>query len=400
MSQRILLIIIAMFTLSAFADDKTYYLDRQNGEMLKYRDDQAVLNLNVQAKHTDNYLHQKNDAASTTYYEFAPNLKAQYHNDVQMLQFGLWATARKINEFSEDDTTDSYSLLKYHHKLTPNQSVVISGAHFDHYLERGTGLSKGQGTVLAERDHRKSNFINAAYQLGTEDSNATLFTVLGRRNTSYKNRLEATRGLNLSANYFVLDFQYLLSGRSYLTSNLAYEDVNHDFSVQQDRQVTSALFGIKWHKTDYTHFDLSLGTVNVNFERGNLESKQDFKWDFKFRWSPIEQIEIATFTYRSIDENRRIENSYLITDKLGLNFTYRFTEDVEFYFQNIFDKLEYYFETGNEDERIFTSDLTIYYKFRRNMSWSLSLKHQRLDSVVEENDFKRNTISLGYSFVI
>lgn len=400
MFKQCLFLITLLISSVLYADDKTYYLDRQNGEMLKYNDDQLVFNLNVNAKHTDNYLFEESSTKSTNYYELAPNIKTQYHNDNQMLQLGLWATSRKVNDFTEDDTTDSYGLGKYHYKFMHNQSVILSAAFFDYYLERGTGLSKGKGPELTERDHRESNFINIAHQIGNEDSNAILMTMIGRRNNEYTNRPEATAGLNLYANYLLMDFQYRYSDSTYVTSKLSYEDVVHDESIQQDRAIKSLLVGAKWHKNDYTHLSVSLGTVLLDFTDGALDNKQDFKWDIRFRWSPLEQIELSTFSYRSVDENRQIENSYLITDKYGLNVSYKISDRVEFYLQNSFDRLEYYFEDGNKTEDFLLSDFSVRYKFKQNMSFSFTYQYQQSESVTRQTDFERNTFGVGFSFVI
>lgn len=398
---RFVLFTLFLHSCNAYAGDKTYYLDRRSGEMLKYEDDKAVLNINIQSKYTDNHLFENDDKArSSNIYELSPSLKAQYHNDTQMLQLGLWGKSRKVTDFGEDDTTDTYGLVKYHYKLNENQSVVVSSAFFNHYLERGTGLSKGVGPLLSERDHRQSYFVNAAHQIGTEDSNAMLTSMLGFRNTSFQNRPEATDGLNLSANYLFFDFQYRLGGRSYLSSKFAYEDIKHDIGSHQDRKISSALIGLKWHKTSFTHFDITLGALKINFENGALDNKQDFKWDAKLRWSPIEQFEFSFSSLRAVDENRQVENSYLIRDKYGLTATYRYAYNIEFYWQNSYDELEYYFEDGNQSEQSLSSDITVFYKFRRNMSFSLSYIYKELESVDTLDDFKQNTVSVGFSFVI
>jgi hypothetical protein len=61
---------------------------------------------------------------------------------------------------------------------------------------------------------------------------------------------------------------------------------------------------------------------------------------------------------------------------------------------------EYYFEEGNETEDTIASEFTIFYKFRANMSVSLAYSYQELDSQVQNNNFERNTVNLGFSFVI
>lgn len=396
--------LITLFIFSPYligADDRTYYLDSRSGEMLKFLDDQAVLNINVLSKYTNNYLYEtSNNAQSSASYEISPSLKAQYHNDYQMLQLGLWVRARKISEFAEDDTIDTSGLGKYHFKIKDNQTVVLSGAYFNNHFSRGTGLSQGQGDELEERDHRKSYFLNVAHTLGNEDSNANLTTMYGVRDTQYQNRPEATAGLNLSASFLFLDFQYRYSEKTYITSKLSFEDVRHDIGPQQDRVVSSALIGIKWHKTDFTHFDLSLGAYNVSFANEALDSKQDFKWDAKFRWAPVEQLEFSALSLRVIDENRQIENSYLVKDKYGLTATYRFTDTVEFFSRNTYNVLEYYFSDGNLSEESLTSDLTVFYKFKHNMSLSLSYIYEVLKSVDNLDDYQRNSVNLGISIVI
>ncbi|MGJ8694565.1 MAG: outer membrane beta-barrel protein [Thalassotalea sp.] len=393
---------LAILFLSFFvqADDKSYFIDRQNASMEKYRDDQTTLNLNFQVKKTDNHLFDKVNKQSTSVYELSPTLKSQLHNDKQMLQMGLWGKIRRVENYSEDNSTDTYGVIKYHHKLTHNQSMVISGALFNLYLDRGVGISKGQAHELFTRDHRTSYFINAAHQIGNEDSNAILLSTIGNRKTEFKNRLTVTGGLNLTANYLQFDFQYRLSGKTYLLSKLAYEDISHDLNVQQDRQVSSLLLGFKWHKTEFVHFDLSLGAVNINFEQGSLTNKTDFKWDAKFRWSPIDQIELSAFSIRSVDENRRVENSYLIRDKYGFNFSYKYTDRLELYLQSSFDKLENYLVTGNEVDQGINSALTLYYKFSRNMTSSLTYNYQDLNAFDELTNYQKNTISLGFSYVI
>ena len=109
---------------------------------------------------------------------------------------------------------------------------------------------------------------------------------------------------------------------------------------------------------------------------------------------------MSALSLRSVDENRQVENSYLIRDKYGLTMTYRYAYNLELFWQNSYDVLEYYFEEGNETENSLSSDLTIFYKFRPNMSFSLSYTHQELKSVDTMDDYQRNTLTLGFSFVI
>ena len=43
--------------------------------------------------------------------------------------------------------------------------------------------------------------------MGNEDSNATLTSMFGVRDTDYKNRVAVTNALNLSSKYVIFDFQ-------------------------------------------------------------------------------------------------------------------------------------------------------------------------------------------------
>ena len=276
----------------------------------------------------------------------------------------------------------------------------MSAALFDNYEERGTGISKGKGDELLARDNRKSNFVNIAYQLGNEDSNAKLISLLGRRETNYQNRRKVTASSNLSAIYSIFDFNYLVSGNSYFTAKLSLEDVRHEITTQQDRLISSALLGLKWHKTEFTYFDLALGLLNINFANGALDNKQDYKWDFKFNWSPLETIELSAITLRSVAENRQVENSYLISDQLGLNISYQLNDKIALSLQNSIRKLDYYFEDGNKTENSLNSNLTLDYQFQTNMLLSLSYRYQSLEAITLFSDYQRNTISMDVVFVL
>ena len=298
------------------------------------------------------------------------------------------------------NSTYNYCLIKYHQSINENQSAIISAAFFNNYLERGQGLSKGTGTELEERDHRKSYFVNAAYQLGNDNSNAILKSLIGYRESTYQNRLEATQGLNHDAIYTQLDFQYNVSGKTYLTSQVTYEELNYDTNTQQDRGVTSVLAGMKWHKEEFTHFDFSLGSYFLDFDSGALQDLNDFRWKTKFRWSPIERIELSLESARSVDENRQVENSYLITDKYEFLFSYKFNEKLELFIQSRFDDSEYYYEDRNQREEAFSNNVSLFYKFRDDMSVSIGYVYKELNAIEEDIDYEKNQLVLGFGFVL
>jgi hypothetical protein len=382
---RLLSYALLFFSLTIMAREEVY-LDDYIGELTKLKENGYLLNAVTQTQHTDNYLFNHDNAQDAMIFEIKPRLLAQYQKEKHMLQLGAWAVGRKIDNVVEKSTVDLYSFLKFHSKLSDSQSLVLSASYADKSPQRGTGISRGFGEVLIERDHKRSNFVNVAYQLGSENTNAQLTLLYGHRDLRYLNRKDITAELNSESNYYNALFDYYFYTDSAFSTEIFYESIKHDLSDTLDRNIGSALFGIKWDKSVFTSVDFLIGTNFISFEQGNLANDQNFKWDIEIEWIPLDYLKVELTSGRVFDETRQVGNSYLISDELNVALTYHVNDVVVTSLQQSYTRTNYIFEDDLQEEKGLSTSVGVVYKFRPRVNFSLSYTYHDVESDVLVND--------------
>jgi len=175
----------------------------------------------------DNFFSSNENPQTTNFFAVTPSIFLQAQLNENLLQISAKSEYVKFSDFSQDDHNDISLLSKYHLKLAQSQKLFVTGAYKESYEYRGQGLSLGDGEALDEGDNKEQYFINAGYLYGHEKSIARAKVLIGHRSFAYQTRKEQTRKLSYIGDYIQGGFDYLISGKSYLTSKLQYENIDY-----------------------------------------------------------------------------------------------------------------------------------------------------------------------------
>jgi outer membrane protease len=265
------------------------------------------------------------------------------------------------------------------------------------YEKRGTGLSLGNGESLNKGDDIEVTKISGGYLFGQSDSVAKIKVEIGNLQSKYQTRRDTTYLLDKETGFFDVSFDYLLSGQSYLSSNIGFEKVESKNNAVLDNERYIALMGLKWQTTLISQFSFLLGYQAIKFENATFADDNAFKWRVDLNWHPINFTKIAFRTERDFEEANRLSDSYRVVDK----YEFKLTSEISDFFQVVailgMNKEQIVYQQDKEDEDYIFSQVQLNYQRTEWLSFFIKYEYNDLDSTESEYNYQRNSISIGFN---
>lgn len=278
----------------------------------------------------DNFLRSDDNKQTTNFLKISPQLFIQTQGSGSLFQFQATANYFTFDEFSSDDHYDFSVLSKFHLRFAESQKIFLSGFIADDYEYRGTGLSLGEPNAIEEGDTRRNGFVNAGYLYGHQDSLARAKFLIGYRDFSYLTREQITNSLAYSSNYFQGDFDYLITGKTYFSTKVQYEDLSYDLNADLERKQYLALAGVKWESTELTQLHLLLGYEKAIFTNQIFKENDRFAWQVKLLWNPINRIRLDFTSGSEINDSYKIDQSISYSNYYDIGLDYDFNDELVF----------------------------------------------------------------------
>lgn len=394
---RYLLLFIAFFGYSIFSFSATVSSSRDtlNGEFSFTEGNFLLTEISTDFGQIDNFLRSHNAPQETNFFELSPELFMQIEGSGSLFQIQAKAGYFTYDEFSKDNHYDFSVLSKYHLSFAQSHKVFVTGFIEDNYEFRGTGLSLGEQNALEEGDTKRNEFLNMGYLYGHQASLARAKLLVGYRDFSYLTRKNITNEQAYSANYLQGNFDYFITGKTYFSTKVQYEDFNYSLNQNLERKQYVALVGVKWQSTELTKLLALVGYENTVFANDTFGEKKRFAWQVNMLWNPIERIRFKFSSGSEVKDSFKVGESLSFVKYHGMELIYGFNQQLLLSISGKVVNGEVVDIDSEINEDHFESTTRIQYQWRDWLSAYAQYRFDSFDSTVVTNNYDLQVISLG-----
>lgn len=343
----------------------------------------------------DNFLRSDDNKQTTNFLKISPQLFIQTQGSGSLFQFQATANYFTFDEFSSDDHYDFSVLSKFHLRFAESQKIFLSGFIADDYEYRGTGLSLGEPNAIEEGDTRRNGFVNAGYLYGHQDSLARAKFLIGYRDFSYLTREQITNSLAYSSNYFQGDFDYLITGKTYFSTKVQYEDLSYDLNADLERKQYLALAGVKWESTELTQLHLLLGYEKAIFTNQIFKENDRFAWQVKLLWNPINRIRLDFTSGSEINDSYKIDQSISYSNYYDIGLDYDFNDELVFNVNSRIVNSDIIYEDSTIKEEHLEITIGVEYQWQHWLSAYTKYNYNTFNSTGLVHDYDLQAFSVG-----
>jgi len=390
----IYIIFISLLTLGHISDAAAQEgVNNQSGN-------QFQLSLASEVGNVDNFLYSTENKKNTSFIKLSPRLFLQTEHERQLFNFSMNSSHTKYQNFSQDDNSNLALNSNYQYKFADNKTWFISTGLKESYELRGTGISIGAAEQLNKGDEKQSFAFTTGYLYGNTDSVGKLKIELGLSDDSYKTRREQTRILDKKSQFIKLSFDYLISGKSYLATDITYKHLASKFNSSQDKDKYTGLVGLKWQSNVITQVEALLGYQTIKFKDMSFDDDSVFKWRVNVHWSPLDSTKVIFGSERDSQEANRLLDSYRVVDNYKISVVTNFTDFFQSSINLSYLNEDVIFQDSNQKEAYVIGDIAFKYQRNEWLSVYLQYIYHDLDTNQAELSYQRNGISLGFSVSI
>jgi hypothetical protein len=399
---RFLIVCLALISYSSvsFSETVSSSLDSLNGDFSFSEGNLLSAKLKTDVGQTDNFLRSHDNEQATSFIALSPEVFVQTQGAGSLFQLQAKASYFSFDKFSNDNHTDYSVLSKYHLRFAESQKIFLTGYIADTYEYRGTGLSLGEADTLEEGDVRRNKFINVGYLYGHENSLAKAKVLFGYRDFSYTTRESITKPLAYTSNYVQGNFDYLITGNTYFSTKLQYENYGYDMNADLEREQYLTLAGIKWRSTQQTQLNVLLGYEKNAFTNEAFEDEDKFTWQVKMLWNPIARIQFDFSSGSEVKDSYKTIKSVNLSDYYYLGLRYDLNEKLQFKFNvKIVNEDVISLESRiNEDH--FETKAQLEYQWRYWLSVFAQYNYNTFDStnVLQDYDLQAGSVGVEIAF--
>lgn len=394
--QKICFISLFCLSISSFAESSVKLTDK----IVDFKDKgENALSLEVTSNigYIDNFLYQDKDTSDTFFLSLNPSAYIGIQSDAQFLQIYTNINYFQFSEFEEDDHSNTQFAGKYQIKLSDKSRVYMSGGYQETFEYRGSGLTQGEAEIINTGDEFKNSFVNVGFKFGQLDSVAKLESILGQKKERYLTRRDETRELDYEENFFITNFDYVLSGKTYIATTFEYIDVEYDYSSELSREEYTGLVGLKWGATDISTFSVLVGYQHLTFEDALFEDDDSLRWRVDLNWSPLERLKIKIASARDTQASNQLEDSYRIVDSFSISTNYEVSERLKLTIAPRYSKDKSIYVSNSLTDNYLSLDFSVDYKFNDWFTVKGNYGFEDKDSDELGYDYERNLFSVSFN---
>lgn len=331
-------------------------------------------------------------------FSLQPIIQAVRETTQQKITFGYEGNAVAFFESSDDNYLSSKLTGDYVRSLSESSEFGFGLSFEDGSTVRGTDITEGSnGSVEGATDFTRKD-LSLSYAIGSEKVGPNLelaynFTDLEFDNFQIINQGRDYQLDGLSAR---LGYQYSVATNFFV--DLGYNDFSYDtetgfLGASLDNTEQSVLVGVRWRLSRLTSGEISLGTVDKDFD--NFQDPRSFtSWNAQLEWTPTARDTITlegfsrpfeqagTGLFQDVEQttvewNRDLSRKLSISGGVTIG-------SVDF---------------GNavRDDDFDIVKLGAVYKSGRYSEWALDYQREDKDSNLAQFDYDTSTVYLSYS---
>lgn len=338
------------------------------------------------------------DKDDTSTISVIPRLWVQAQWDDSLLQTKVDINHLKLNDIDDNDHTNVNALTKYQYKLTNNQSLFFTGMYRNAYEYPGEGISQGEIETITVGDEKSNYFANVGFRYGTVDSVARAEILLGQRGLRYDSRREISSILDVNATFLQGHFDYLATGKTYLSIKSEYEQLTYDNSLGADRDSVAVLLGAKWRHSVFFKVEAYAGIQQVSFESPNFDSDDVTRWELDLLWNPTDYTDINFNARRRVVDATQLEDRYRIVENLLATVSHDFTNYLKTNFYVGYLGEEVILASEKRQDDYLLAGIRVSYTVNHMLSFYVKNNFTKLSSTEENLDFDKNHVAVGMNF--
>ncbi len=343
----------------------------------------------------DNFLMTPSNQQSSRYLKFKSRFLVQGQFERSLLHFTSLLSNTRYQDFSQDDHSNAGFLAGYQYKYSKKQTFTIDGDFNRIYESRGTGISLGKAEQLSRGDSKNKTQFKLAYLYGQKDSVAKLSFSLGAKKKKYLTRRIETEQLDTLSRFVYSEFDYLMTGKTYISTRVEYEQDRFEHQSSNDRDLVKGLLGIKWAPSEITSLNFLFGYQTISFISDSLDKNSTESWKVDINWRPLTYTELVLHSARDYRTSYQTENSYRVVDSYGLTLTTKFTERLSVKVNTALKNETLVIFANTQDEEYFDVDASLHYQWRDWLSCFIDFNVKQVNSNLDSINFNQNSVSLG-----
>ncbi|WP_206483148.1 outer membrane beta-barrel protein [Thalassotalea sp. G2M2-11] len=353
------------------------------------------LRITPELGYIDNFLYSYQQRKATSYVAIHSQAKLQVAQQRQL--FSLDGNFHHYNyqKFSQDNHSNFVISPSYRYKVADKQIFYLRGKAQEQYELRGTGLSLGAAESLRVGDSKAITSFDAGYLFGQTDSMAKLSVNLSFYDSRYQTRRALTRTLDHQRQQAGISFDYLLSGSTYLASELDIQNIEFTHNQQQNKQKITGLAGIKWQTSIATRLSALLGYQKVAFEQPGFDDDSAFSWRLDWYWHPIDSTKFIVRSSRDFQEANRLNNSYRVVDSHRMELSHQFYPYLTSEVQVGVNQEQVMYSNMHIEEDYWFAQASVNYQRNEWLSFYLRYHFENFNTETLLLDYQRNAVVFG-----
>ncbi|GLX87239.1 hypothetical protein tloyanaT_34920 [Thalassotalea loyana] len=391
--------VLPAISFNLYAAAPTHEIDFYNLNFEYIEGNELDLDFGVEYGQLSNFtLDSDNDDTQTL--SFQPNLWVQAMWEQSLLQTKININHLKLQDIEDNDHTNVLALGKYQFKLASNKTLFLTGMYRNVYEFPGEGLSQGFIEEITVGDEKRNYFANAGFRYGGEDSVARAEVLVGTRGFEYQTRRDISSELDLATFYVQSHFDYLASGKTYLSVKGEYEQLNYDDELGADRDSVAVLLGAKWRHSVFFMVEAYAGLQQLSFENSALNDDDVTRWEFDLLWTPTDFSEFNINARRRAVDATQIEDRFRILENVLATFTHDFTNQFKMSLYAGYMKEEAIFPEFTRTDDYLLAGGKISYNINEMFSVYIKNNYSGLSSTEDDLDFDKNHLVVGINVAL
>ncbi len=348
----------------------------------------------AEAGYIDNFLYQTSNEKSTAFYKLSSQMALVVEGQKSAFELDAKVDSYIFSDFKDDDHNEFKLKPTYQYMLAQNQRLYVSGHWFNSYIYRGTGLSLGELGNLEAGDKKENFGASIGFEYGNFDSRGRLNFEVSYDEGEFTTRRTETTELDSDTLFMKSSFDYLLSGKTYMTFDVDYQIDDYPNAPARNRDSLTALAGVKWQTTVISELSFLVGYQNLKFEDSLLDDDA-FKWRFDYTWQPSDFTTIQLVSNRKFDKTDRIASTYSLAEIYQIDISHAFTDHISVSAKVSFNNEKIVTLGSRRKESYLSSTIGVNYQRTERLGFYLNYKTKSLDADYGDIDYRYNNVSLG-----
>lgn len=366
-----------------------------NVEQTKVSGDVFSASLSSTLVSNSNLYRLDDNAVSSNSIEVSPTLFFQNQFDSSRIFFNYQGSQSFEGENSDDNQFNHQLAGKYSFQVASKSQLFLSGSYIYNSIARGTDLTRGNYLLIDATDEKRNAFANLGFQYGNDSTVSKLVALVGTGESRYMTRQEVTDIYNLERQFASVDFDYLFSGKTFISLKVELEQQNYENSAQRDNDQTSIFAGVTWRGNDAISAHVLLGVQKISLEEVDDDG---FSWRVGLNWRPVDYVKWSLTSARRFQSANFMDQLYQSTETTRGNFQYQFSNRALINVSLAYQRAQLVSTSQVIDESLLTSGISFVYPWLNTLSLLASFDFNSVDSDIVFASHDIHLVKLGISY--